>query len=151
MINLTFLMFQGLLRNDSTCFILWNNLQFCLLDLFQFMLLFLCTFPKTLKIGMFAMDKNMVILCVCVRDTSFRFSEVKLRSNYMLKQNSCIQIMYSATINLELDAHYPSVLFHFCSHVKKIKYKCNYFPGGNKCQQFNIQKGNNHNARWPKQ
>ena len=111
------------------------------------MLLFLCTFPKTLKIGMFAMDKNMVILCVCVRDTSFRFSEVKLRSNYMLKQNSCIQIMYSATINLELDAHYPSVLFHFCSHVKKIKYKCNYFPGGNKCQRFNIQKGNNHNAR----
>lgn len=27
--------------------------------------------------------------------------------------------MYSATINLELDAHYPAVLFHFCSHFKK--------------------------------
>ena len=37
--------------------------------------------------------------------------------------------MYGATINLELDVHYPAVLFHFCSHVKKIKYKCNYFPG----------------------
>lgn len=48
--------------------------------------------------------------------------------------------MYSATINLELHAHYPAVLFHFCSHVKKIKYKCNYFPPGNKCQQFHIQK-----------
>lgn len=54
--------------------------------------------------------------------------------------------MYSVTINCESHAHYLAVLFHFCSHVKKIKYKFNCFPGGNKCQQFHIQKGNNHNA-----
>lgn len=55
--------------------------------------------------------------------------------------------MCSATINLELDAHYRAVLFHFYSHVKNIKYECNYFLGGNKCQQFSTQNGNNHSAR----
>lgn len=48
--------------------------------------------------------------------------------------------MYSAIINLELDAHYPAALFHFCSDVKNIKYECNYFLGGNECQQFSTQK-----------
>lgn len=41
--------------------------------------------------------------------------------------------MYSVIINLELDVYYFVVLFYFCLYVKKIKYKCNFFLGGNKC------------------
>lgn len=52
--------------------------------------------------------------------------------------------MYSATINSGSDTHYPAVLFCFGSHVKIIKYECNYFIGRSRCQQFNTQKVNNH-------